>query len=80
MGLKQLKRRSEELAKAEQLQIRSCAAKALDEIWRSRTRAPLCPHCREAILPGDVTSTGLAAVSRSLVEAARKRRADLKDS
>lgn len=29
------------------------AAQRVEEAWRSRTMVPTCPHCREAIFPGD---------------------------
>lgn len=29
------------------------AAQRVEEAWRSRTMAPVCPHCREPILPTD---------------------------
>ena len=44
-------RRRQKLAEAEAFQVRRRAAKVLDEAWRSRTMAPLCPHCHSAILP-----------------------------
>ena len=53
--------------------IVSVASKVMDKEWRSRTTAPLCPHCSEAILPQDVAG-GVARASRELVERARKRK------
>ena len=75
-GLDSINRRRRELAEAEAetFQIRSRAAKAIDEAWRSPKTAPLCPHCMTAILPEDVAG-GLATTSKSLVVAARKRAA-----
>lgn len=73
-GLDSINRRRRELAEAETFQIRSRAAKAIDEAWRSHKTAPLCPHCLTAILPEDVVG-GLATTSKSLVVAARKRAA-----
>lgn len=67
-----INRRSAELAQAEKFQIRSRAAKAMDEAWRSTKTAPLCPHCNNALLPDDVVG-GLASASKALVVAARKR-------
>ena len=29
------------------------AAQRVEEAWRSRSMVPICPHCREAILPSD---------------------------
>lgn len=71
-GAASLKRRHLELAEAEQFQVRSRAAKVLDEAWRSTKTAPLCPHCNTAILPEDVVD-GVAKASKALVLAARKR-------
>ncbi|MHC2144085.1 hypothetical protein [Pseudomonas sp. 210_17 TE3656] len=71
-GTNRINRRAAELAEAEKFQIRSRAAKVMDEAWRSKTMAPLCPHCNTAILPEDVVG-GLASASKALVIAARKR-------
>ena len=72
-----LKRRQRELAEAETFQIRSRAAKVMDEAWRSTKMAPLCPHCMTAILPEDVAG-GVASTSKALVIAARKRKSEAK--
>lgn len=71
-GIESINRRRRELAEAEKFQLRSRAAKVMDEAWRSTKMAPLCPHCMNAILPEDVVG-GLASTSKSLVIAARKR-------
>ncbi|WKN20868.1 hypothetical protein [Azotobacter vinelandii] len=71
-GIKKLMRDRAALAEAEKFQVRSRAAKVMDEAWRSRTMAPLCPHCMEAILPEDVAG-GVASASKQLVYAKRKR-------
>lgn len=73
-----INRRSIELAEAEKFQIRSRAAKVMDEAWRSTTMAPLCPHCNNALMPEDVVG-GLASMSKEFVRAERKRKADLKN-
>lgn len=72
-GMSSLKRRRSELDEAEKFQIRSRAAKVMDEAWRSTKMAPLCPHCMTAILPEDVAG-GVASTSKALVIAARKRK------
>ena len=76
-GMSSLKRRQRELSEAESFQIRSRAAKVMDEAWRSTKMAPLCPHCTTAILPEDVVG-GVASTSKALVIAARKRKAAAK--
>lgn len=67
-----INRRAAELAEAEKFQIRSRAAKVMDDAWRSTKTAPLCPHCNAAILPEDVVG-GVAKASKAIVIAARKR-------
>ncbi|RAS34076.1 MULTISPECIES: hypothetical protein [unclassified Pseudomonas] len=76
-AVSKLNRRAEELAQAEKFQLRSRAAKAMDDAWRSTTMAPLCPHCNNALMPEDVVG-GLASMSKEFVRAERKRKADLK--
>ena len=53
-GMSKLNTRKREMAEAESFQIRSRAAKVMDEAWRSTKTAPLCPPCMTAILPEDV--------------------------
>lgn len=74
-GMSELQRRRRELEEAEQFQIRSRAAKVMDEAWRRTKMAPLCPHCSKAILPEDVVG-GVGCASKELVIAARKRDRD----
>ncbi len=74
-GMSTLQRRRRELDEAEKFQIRSRAAKVMDEAWRRTKMAPLCPHCSNAILPEDVVG-GLGCASKELVIAARKRDRD----
>ena len=73
-GMSSLQRRRRELDEAEKFQLRSRAAKVMDDAWRSTKMAPLCPHCNTAILPEDVAA-GVASTSKALVAAARKRNA-----
>lgn len=69
-GLRSLANRRRELAEAEAFQVRSRAAKVMDEAWRSTKMAPLCPHCMTAILPEDVAG-GIAKTDKRLVMAGR---------
>ncbi|MBF6615544.1 MAG: hypothetical protein ITG07_02340 [Candidimonas sp.] len=71
--LKKLQHREQAVKEAEAFALRSRAAKVMDEAWRSTKMAPLCPHCKSAILPDDVVG-GVAKTSKSLVLAARKRK------
>lgn len=48
--------RIERLLAAEQHTITSRAGKRMDEAFRSRKMAPLCPHCNSLILPEDVAN------------------------
>lgn len=50
---KRLQHREDQIKKAESFAIRSVAAKHVDKVWRSRTRVPLCPHCKQALMPDD---------------------------
>jgi hypothetical protein len=74
-GMSRINRREAELAEAAQFQIRSRAAKVMDEAWRRTTMAPLCPHCSHAILPEDVVG-GVGCAPKELILAARKRDRD----
>lgn len=71
------KRRERELAEAEAFSIISRASKVIDTVWRSKRSVPLCPHCHEAILPGDVVG-GVSTASRELVEQRRKKNKEVK--
>lgn len=68
--VKHLQRREDKVKEAEQHAARSRAVKVMDEVWRSQSMAPLCPHCHEAILAEDVAG-GVARCSKPL--AMRKR-------
>lgn len=57
------------IAEAESVAIEMRAAQRVERAWRSRSMAPTCPHCCEAILPTD--GFGGAMVSRAI--AARRR-------
>lgn len=76
-GMSSIQRRRSDLDEAEKFQIRSRAAKVMDEAWRSTKMAPLCPHCKVAILPEDVVG-GVSSTSKALVVAARKRKSTVK--
>lgn len=51
------------LREAEQHTLFSRAAKVMDKAFRSSKMAPLCPHCRAAILPEDVAN-GVGQISK----------------
>lgn len=76
-AVSRINRRAADLAQAEKFQLRSRAAKVMDEAWRSTKSTPLCPHCNNALLPEDVVG-GLASASKAIVIAERKRKASLK--
>lgn len=67
-----LKRREEAVKEAESFQARSRAVKVMDEVWRSKTMAPMCPHCSEAILPEDV-ARGVKSTGKKMAQAKRQR-------
>ena len=70
-AVENLNRRKKELSEAELFAVRSRAAKLMDQHWRSKTRAPCCPHCKVGILPEDVTN-GLSTQSKEWILASRK--------
>lgn len=72
-GMNSLKQRLSKLDEAEKFQIRSRAAKVMDDAWRSTKMVPLCPHCMTAILSDDVVG-GVSRTSKALAIAARKRK------
>lgn len=71
-GVKVLQRHQRELEESKDQILRSRAAKAVDQVWRSRNRVPVCPHCESGLLSEDVAD-GLRSTSRQLVEAQRRR-------
>jgi hypothetical protein len=50
-AVEKLERRYERLKEAESFQIRSVAAKNIDEAWRKRDMVPSCPHCGHGLFP-----------------------------
>lgn len=69
---KNLERRRKEALEAESNNLISRASKVIDEAWRSRKMAPMCPHCSAALLPDDFVS-GVSMCSKELEIARRKR-------
>lgn len=53
------------LREAETHTLFSRAAKVMDKAFRSSSMAPLCPHCRSAILPEDVAN-GVGMVNKEM--------------
>ena len=66
----QLTRDRENLRQLQSGNLHLIAARRVEEAWRSRTMVPTCPHCDEAIFPGD--GFGSSAVNKDM---AKKRRA-----
>lgn len=60
--------REERLSEAERFQMRSLAAKAMDEAWRSRKHVPACPHCSNGLFPEDFKN-GVGMVGREYARA-----------
>lgn len=46
-------RREKAAAEAAERQLSLTAAQAVERAWRKRSMVPSCPHCNEAIFPGD---------------------------
>lgn len=75
-AVKRLEARYKEVAEAEQFQVRSRAAKAIDKAWRSRTTVPCCPHCHRGLFPEDFANGVREALGRDYAE--RRRSSDQK--
>jgi len=68
-----LVKRQKEVSEAEKFQIRTIAAKKMDEAWRSRTTVPACPHCGLGLFPEDF-KLGPSSLGREYAEALAKHR------
>ena len=69
-GWDRIRNLQEELTNALKHSVRRVAAKNIDKIWRGNKMAPVCPHCKAALLPED-----FAKISGQVnVEFERKRR------
>ncbi|MBE0506753.1 MAG: hypothetical protein IBX50_08535 [Marinospirillum sp.] len=66
-----LKRKSEQLQQDQETHLITRAAKAIDKDWRSRSLAPLCPHCKSALMPEDLAG-GFKAYTSIEIERARR--------
>lgn len=62
-------RREKAIQQAEAFTLRSRAAKALDEVWRSRNMVPACPTCGHGLLPEMFARGGGARLGRDYAEA-----------
>lgn len=60
--------REKRLVEAEKFQIRSIAAKKIDEAWRSRNMVPACPHCSHGLFPENFKS-GMSMMSKEYAQA-----------
>lgn len=74
-----LNRRSEAVVAAEKHALRSLAAKAVDEAWRSRNMVPACPHCGQGLFPEDFKHGVLRRLSRKYAEQMARFRKGKKD-
>lgn len=72
-GVKDLNSRRRKLAEAEAFQLRSRAAKAIDEAWRRRNTVPCCPSCSAGLLPEDFAGGIMQTRSAEFERARRKR-------
>jgi len=63
--------KANEIAAAREHSLVRIAAKAMDDHWRKRRTIPTCPHCRNGLLPEDVSKMG--RMSREIEIARRKR-------
>jgi len=73
-GEQELKSRREALERDEDQSLLSRAAKAVDRAFRRRKMIPVCPHCKEGLLPEDVVNIDKRAmVSKELTIAKREK-------
>lgn len=68
---KGIARRQTALIEAETFQVRSLAAKAIDEAWRKRDSIPCCPHCHAGLFPEDFKNGRMSTMGREFAEARR---------
>lgn len=63
--LNRLKERERAVTEAESFSARMRATRAMDAVWRKRTRVPICPHCHHGIHPEDVAN-GVGQMDKEL--------------
>ena len=68
---KKARRMMDEAKEAQSFQLRSIAAKKIDEKWRKRNMVPACPHCHAGIWPEDVDRMGLVGKEYDAARRAR---------
>lgn len=66
-----LNRRQKALTEAEAFQLRTIAAKKMDEAWRSRNMVPACPHCNHGLFP-EHFKNGMSMLGKEYAEARLK--------
>lgn len=66
-----LKDEQQKLVEAKSFNIRSVAAKAVDEAWRKKKTVPACPHCSNGLFPEDFVN-GVGLIGREFALARRK--------
>jgi hypothetical protein len=74
-----IKRRQEKLKELETFQLRTRAAKRMDEYWRRHNMVPCCPHCNAALMPEDVASGRLPTTSKEFELKRRAAKASQKE-
>ncbi len=67
-SLKKLKKDRKHLDETMGFQLRSRAARSLDEAWRKRATVPACPKCRSALLPEDFKNGVRLEVRKPTIE------------
>lgn len=63
--------RETRVAEAETFQLRSLAAKAIDQAWRSHTMVPACPSCGAGLFPEDFKNGTHTVLGRDYAMARR---------
>lgn len=72
-ALEALRRREKAIAEAEAFQVRSVAAKNIDQAWRSRNMVPACPSCGHGLFPEDFRGSP-AMLGKDFAQARRGKR------
>lgn len=71
-ALKTVASREAAVSEAARFQVRSRAAKKIDEAWRSKTMVPACPHCNNGLFPEDLAN-GFTMLGRDFAIARQRK-------
>lgn len=78
-AIKSVERREKAITEAEQFKLRTLAAKAMDQAWRSTKMVPACPNCGGGLFPEQFKNGVCGMLGRDYAQAMadrKKRRTD----